>query len=376
MEGKENNVIHVIDAIQLGWLSVETFARLRRFSLTGKLPKNTKDDNRIGKPLARFGFSDRNFIDYQEVIIALERLQAKSTQLHLDPPASVQKDHHELLQDVKKRAEGSSKSEDLFEGYIIKNIWVEFEDWSREIWNKLQVTNPLAGRAFTYGASLADTYWHADGADLVDENIGELESLLNKYRLNEIIERFDSIADYLPVFTTDVLHHSLSRWQIEDWLRGKKSGEKGAVLENLKSQAKVWRDILFGLQRPESYLLEVDRHRTIRMSNIYTTALVILVGLIVWFSVLLMAGVGRMLLASVGGISAAAAIDSKQITNELLSYENWSSFLAILSSVVVILTGIITRLSGWVINFHFSVKNRLTLRAIKKRTYRDWRKGR
>jgi hypothetical protein len=315
-------------------------------------------------------------ISYQEVVIALERLQTKSTQLNQKPPASIQKDHNELLQEVRKKAEGSARSRDPFEGKVINDIWLEFEDWSRDIWNELQVTDPLAGRAFTFGASLADTYWHADGEDLVEDSYKDLEGLLRKYRLDEIIARFDSIADHLPAYAADVIHHSLIHWQIADRLRSMQNDEKAKVLSRLKAQAKVWRDILFGLQRPEGYLREADRRRIVWTSNIYTAMLIILVGLIVWLAVLLLAGSGRMLLASASGVSNTAGFDSQKIIEQLINYQNWSSLLATLSSVVVVLTGIITRLSGWIINFRSFVKDRLTLSAIKKRTYRDWRKSR
>jgi hypothetical protein len=169
-----------------------------------------------------------------------------------------------------------------------------------------------------------------------------------------------------------VIHYTLNRWSIGDQLKSMNGEGKEHVLKRLEAQAKVWHDLLFGLQRPENYLHEDDR-RQITWGAIGATALlVILVGLFVWLAVLLLAGVGRALLASASGVTDQLTAGSSQIVEDLLNYQNWSSLLATLTSVVVVLTGIISRLSGWIITFHNQAREWLTLRKIQKRTYRHW----
>ncbi len=67
MDEDKKNKIKVLDAVQLGWLSVESFACLRRWSRTGRTPKSLKGDDQ-----RRFNFSNRELTDYQQVIISLD----------------------------------------------------------------------------------------------------------------------------------------------------------------------------------------------------------------------------------------------------------------------------------------------------------------
>ena len=58
---------------------------------------------------------------------------------------------------------------------------------------------------------------------------------------------------------------------------------------------------------------------------------------------------------------------------DMLDWQKWSALLATLSSVVVLITGLVTRLSGWVVAFYNFVRKWLQLRRTYRRTYRDWR---
>ena len=168
MTRNQQNTNQVLQAIRLGWLSVETFGRLRHWAKTGREPSGSKGD-----AMRRFNFSDRDPSQYHQLMIALEQLHTASTQLLPKVPSPIPQHPEELLQRAK---------EDIDE------VWLEFEKWSREIWIALQVENPLAGRAFTYGGSLADTYWHAEGAGL-----DQLPGLLRAQRLENIATRFNSL---------------------------------------------------------------------------------------------------------------------------------------------------------------------------------------
>jgi hypothetical protein len=88
---------------------------------------------------------------------------------------------------------------------------------------------------------------------------------------------------------------------------------------------------------------------------------------------LLLSRAGWELLSSATGITAEISDANSTLKAELLKWQNLSALLASVSSVVVILTGFIKSLSGWMIAFHKRAKAWLTWRYIRRRTYRDWR---
>jgi len=64
----------------------------------------------------------------------------------------------------------------------------------------------------------------------------------------------------------------------------------------------------------------------------------------------------RALLASTTGLSTQATEASNDLVSQFLNWQDWSALLATLSSVVVVLTGFITRLSGWMIAIRRNVR--------------------
>ena len=76
------------------------------------------------------------------------------------------------------------------------------------------------------------------------------------------------------------------------------------------------------------------------------------------------------------GATMKMPVDSAKVGSDVLAYlsnwQNWSALLATVSSVLVVLTGFITRLSGWLITFHQSVRDWLTLKYVQQRTFRIW----
>lgn len=169
-----------------------------------------------------------------------------------------------------------------------------------------------------------------------------------------------------------MIHHTLYQWRVADQLKDFDDDQKKRVLNRLEAQAKVWHDLLFGLQRAESYLTIRDRRLISWGASGMTILLVVLVGLIVWLAVLLLAGAGRSLLASTTGLSVPLPQSSGDLMAEMLNWQNWSALLATLSSVVVILAGFISQLSGWMITFHKRAWAWLKFRRIFIRTYRRW----
>ena len=337
----------VLLALRLGWLAVESFGLLRRYARFGKPPAADKVDvNR------RFNFTKRDPTQYEQLIVALQRLKTTSTHLVPGLPPPIPEDIADYLQAAKED---------------IDPLWVRFEDWSNQAWNALQVADPLAGQAFTCGGDLADTFWYAQGA-----GAGKLAETLRSYRLLYIAERVDDLTAYLPDQATQAIRHSLERWSISEKVKGMDEERQKRLLERLESQLKVWRDLLFGLRQADSYLTPRDRRQITSWAAAAAAGLVILVGLGVWLAVLILAGVGRSLMGSAMNLPVDTSKISSDVSTYLSNWQNWSSLLAVVSSTLAVLTGVIKGLSGWLWAFHRNIHQALTLRAIQQRTYRDY----
>jgi hypothetical protein len=336
----------ILTAIQTGWLSVEAFGLLRRYARHGKLPSPEKID-----PERRFKFSERVPNLYTQLIISLQELRITSARLIPELPPPIPDDLSQLLLEAKAD---------------ITPLWERFDGWSSQVWNTLQVSEPLAGQAFTCGGDLADTYWYAQGA-----GADKLAGMLRSFRLSYMAERVDDLADHLPIHVAQAIHHSLARWGIGERVNGLDKEQQKRILDRLESQLKVWRDLLFGLRNPDSYLTPHDKRRITWGAVAATAGLVVFVGVAVWLAVLLLAGLGRNLI----GASMSLPVDTSQISSDVLAYlsnwQNWSALLATLSSVLAVLTGVVKGLSGWLWAFYRNCHQALTLGQIKYRTYRS-----
>jgi hypothetical protein len=340
----------VLVAVQLGWLSVESFGLLRRYARHGKPPSLEKTD-----ASRQFNFTERAPNLYEQLLISLHSLRATAAQVVPDWPPPIPADPLDLLEAV-KADKGS-----------LDRYWGEFERWSWEVWNTLQIRNPLIGQAFTCGGDLAATYWYPQGA-----GADKLAETLRSHRLRYVAERVDDLAENLPDRAAQVIHHGLDRWSIGEMVKGMDADGQKRALERLEAQVKVWRDLLFGLRQAGSYLRARDRRRVAWGALAATAVLVILVGLAAWLAVLLLSAAGRALLASSSGLPVQVTEISSDLVGRLLNWQTLSALLATLSSVVVVLAGFITRLSGWVIAFYQKVGDRLELRQVYKRSIRPW----
>jgi hypothetical protein len=273
----------VLIAVQLGWLAVESFGLLSATPATGNRPHPRRwmpAGSSISPPGRRTS----------EQLISLQALN------HGHPagprPASpVPADPLDLLSAVK------ADRQDL------DRRWAEFENWSWEVWNTLQIQSPLVGQAYTCGGDLADTYWYPQGA-----GAGKLAETLRSHRLRYVAECLDDLADHLPYRAARLIHHSLDRWSIGESLEKMDEAGQKRALERLEAQAKVWRDLLFGLRQAGSYLLARDRRRVAWGALVVTALLVIWVGLAAWLAVLLLSMAGRALLASSPGYRSGGRI--------------------------------------------------------------------
>jgi hypothetical protein len=93
---------------------------------------------------------------------------------------------------------------------------------------------------------------------------------------------------------------------------------------------------------------------------------------LVFLTVLALSSAGRNITTSVSGVSPGISGPSSAFIQELLDWQKWSTLLATFSSILVLATGVVTRLSGWMIGFHKMVKEWLTVQLICRRAYRSW----
>jgi hypothetical protein len=293
--------------------------------------------------------------DREALFLALGQLRSTAASLDPPPPALPLPSRNEL-------------DSALVDGLDLDALYKDLNQWGTEVWVALSTEDDVLGRAFTYGGSLADTYWHAEalGAD-------RFSRLLSGERLEYIAQRFESIAESLPPYTAQILRHTLYQWRSETQIEAQDSEGKKAVLKRLASQTKVWHDLLFGGRSAESYLTEGDRRRIVREALGITIALLLSSMFLVWLAVLVLSSAGRSVTASLAGLPQQLSEAQVALVGGLLDWQMWSTLLATLSSVAVLFTGLVTRLSGWVITFYNRVKEWRKLRAIYRRTYRGWR---
>ncbi len=342
-----SSIDKVLAAVRLGWLTVELFARLRRRARARGGGRRAQSD-----ATRRFKFSGR--------LTQGDRISSGMDQLR--------KIAARLVPDRKPTFLRSAQDfESLMAETDLETLHDSFDEWSMGVWMALTVEDELVGRAFRFGGSLADTYWDVDG-----RGPEYLDGMLRSQRLEQIAARFDRIGDHLPPYIPDVLHHTLYKWRIAEELAELDTKQKKRVVERLAAQSEVWRDLLFGSRSAESLLTLKDRRRISWAALAATGALVLIVAILVWLGVLLLAVVGRSFLAAASPWSEQMAQASADLVERLFTWQNLSALVATLSSVVVILTGTVSRASGWTLAFHTRASAWLQSTVIYRRAYRHW----
>jgi hypothetical protein len=340
-------VNQVLLAVRLGWLAVETFGRLRRYARSGY-----KLSDPPGNAARRFGFSDRVLNEHDEFFFAVDQLHRTAARLKVElPPCPL--------------PAPAKLTEWLAAGPDLNTCQDELDNWGTQVWITLSTEDELMGRGFTYGGSLADTYWYTDV--LGPERFAEL---LRPQRLEYLAARFDSIADHLPSYVAQVLHYTLYKWRDGGQMGRLDPAGKKHALKLLESQAKVWHDLLFGSRPADSYLLAMDQ-RLMRLGAAGITlvlALMVMVG--VWLAVLTLSSAGRTVTAEMTGLSQEIGEVQAAFVGDLLDWQKWSTLLATLSSMAVLLAGLVTNVSGWVGWLYRRLKEWLKIQFIYRRTYR------
>lgn len=339
----------VLTAVRLGWLTVEVFGRLRRYKQSGH-----QLQERRGDAARRFDFSDRALSQEDGLLLAVDQLRRTLAKLNLSLPAPPLPPGNEL-------------NSLLMAELKLDSLQGQLDGWSTQVWLALSTEDEIVGRGFTYGGSLADTYWYTDvlGPD-------DFADLLRPQRLEYIAARFNSISGHLPAYVAHVLNYSLHKWRDRGQIERLEAASRKKALKRLESQAKVWHDLLFGSRTADSYLLTRDR-RLITIAAFGATFILVLAAMIlIWLAVLTLSSTGRAVAASMVGLPQELGQAQATFVQDLLNWQMWSTLLATLSSVVVLVAGLVTRLSGWVIRFHHRVKAWLKRHLIYRRTYRSW----
>lgn len=135
------------------------------------------------------------------------------------------------------------------------------EDWSRYVYSELLTRGDMNAKAFSYAASIADTYWYMSPPEGGSDDRFARETwrkLLDPHRLREESTRVAQLAEFLDPYVAASLQYSLERWGIADILQkeGKNlslSREK-EVVNALEKQAFIWRELILGLNNPTDYL--------------------------------------------------------------------------------------------------------------------------
>jgi hypothetical protein len=320
------NETNILTAVQLGWLVVETFGRLRRYERSKRKPRR-----RAGEQTRRFAFSNNELTSLDELLWSINQLHHRVTKLSLDLPPAPLPPGQELEQQL--------DNDEL----DLDALHEELDEWSKQVWGLLNVEDGVMGRAFSYGGSLADTYWHA-AMDWSDEK--SVARLLSRYRLGYIATQSDRIAVALPPYIAPALQYSLRKWSDVNL----DLVEKDRLESRLKAQQEVWRDLLFGRRSAESYLRVTDYRVIAFFSNGVRIGLILIIVIAV----------------GVAGWGLGSIFPSGEDTGNL------SGFFAAVSSFVVVMGGLVTRFSSWVRSSGDFVRERLKLRLILVRTYRDW----
>ncbi|GIK36254.1 MAG: hypothetical protein BroJett011_00870 [Chloroflexota bacterium] len=344
----------VLLAVRLGWLTVESFGRLRRYARSGyPLTGAPGDANR------RFGFSDRSLTEQEELFFAVDQLHRTAARLKADLPPCPLPAQDKLAQLLAGQPELNAGQPEL------NACQGALDDWSRQVWTTLSTEDEKVGRGFTYGGSLADTYWHAD--ILEPDHLAEL---LRPQRLEYLAARFDSIAEYLPPDVAPVLHYTLHKFRDQGQLARLDAEGKRRAFNRLESQAKVWHDLLFGSRSADSYLLTPDR-RWLTLGALGITLVLVLAAMLgVWSFALTMSNAGRVVTAQMTGLPQEIGPAQSAIIGDVLDWQKWSTLLATLSSIVVLLAGLVSNVSGWILAVYRRLKEWLKLQFITYRTYR------
>ncbi len=227
-------------ALTLGWTISELFGRLRRMPQRVPRPAHPRT-------LQRLSFANQGLDQSQRLAVAVRRVNDLCEALELQPPA---------LPDLIAIPLNDQQ---------LRSIHSSLEYWTQDIQIQLSGRSDELGRAFTYGGSFADTCWAMASPN--DEAFGSgrraAKELLRSYRVRELQQRMDVVAQLQSEEVRDLLNASLQAWtwnnRKQRWVANPAHAER--FVSNLERQAEIWRELIAGSRTPASFVRQSDRQR-------------------------------------------------------------------------------------------------------------------
>ena len=364
LDVKENT--RVTNAFLLGWAISEMLGHLRKGArptpvrasgMVDYAPRLDASDGQIGRAPDEFVFAAQRIAQFY-LALGFETP---------DKASDLTKSVNALAQKTRNWVEGKEAAY-----YSQRDLRDLLDEWSKQVWARLNSVSTASAQALTAGLSLADTYWYMRlPKQRPRKNVAEesWQRLLSKYRLEVERTRLKAIEHNLPRYVAPILRWHLKWWSVGTELvyvqgqltRDSKSNkspdltehDEGQLQQALERQAQNWDVLLFGLRDPQTFL---------RAWDLRAIALARRVGL---FVVLL----ATMLVAiAVTGFAAMAIPGPKLNLVEWLSVINvlWTAVLAIPVPLIVRQLFNATRgVQHW-------LDETLTVWLIARRSYIPW----
>ena len=165
--------IDALAAIQLGWLVVETFGRLRRYQRAIRKPESRQGDQ--ARP---FAFSVNESLSLDALVWRVNQLHYRVEKANLPPPPC---------------PKGDELEKQLDEGFDLDALHADLDNWSRQVWSLLNVEMGVLGQAFFLAAlssfvvvisGLVTRFfsWINLSGDFVEERLKHQLILMKTYR--------------------------------------------------------------------------------------------------------------------------------------------------------------------------------------------------
>ncbi len=206
-----------------------------------------------------------------QFLLAAQRIAQLYLELGFESPeiaSAPTKSILELPDKLSKWLHGEEKQ--FYSSHELREL---LNQWSLQVWARLEAESLDSAQAFTAGMSLADTYWYLRLPGRRPRKVLSEESwrrLLSKYRLDAERARLKSLEDCLPPYIAAVLRRHLKSWSIgttvgyrdgqlvrlpgTDQEKPIKAQDESALQRALERQVRNWESLLFGLRDAKSYL--------------------------------------------------------------------------------------------------------------------------
>ncbi|HEX9077121.1 MAG TPA: hypothetical protein VF932_15150 [Anaerolineae bacterium] len=260
-------------AFLLGWAISETLGRYRRGIVPQSFRQSTGPADSAPRLLVATGSVEKSGDAFEFAarrVCELYRVLAFESGNQVSP---LTQSIYELPQQIHNWLEGTSSK-----FYTQRELRDLLNEWSLQVWARLDGISADSARALNSGMSLADTFWYLRPPSRRPKEALSEESfrrMLSKYRLEAERARLQSLSECLPAFVVPVIQRQLRSWSIGTEL-GYRNGElvhirngnerepltktdEVRVQRALRRQVRNWELLIFGMRQPTSFLLAQDR---------------------------------------------------------------------------------------------------------------------